>query len=135
MGDDNDKQFKSLAPVLFVEAVEPCVAFWREKFGFEMVQSVPEGDALGFALLVRDDVTIMYQSLASLRKDMPALAEQPLESCNVLYISVASIDTIEGKLEGVEKVVPRRTTFYGTTEIAVRDPAGYLVTFAEHGER
>ena len=85
--------------------------------------------------LVRDDVTIMYQSHASLQKDMPALAEQPLESCNVIYISVASIDEIESKLEGVDKVVPCRTTFYGATEIVVRDPAGYLVTFAEHGEQ
>ena len=118
-----DKQFKALSPVLFVEAVEPCVAFWREKFGFEMVQSVPEGDKLGFAILVRDDVTIMYQSVESLRKDMPALAEQPLESCNALYISVASIDAIEDKLEGVEKVVPRRTTFYGATSWCATPPA------------
>ena len=128
MSDKNT--FKSLAPVLFVETVEPCLPFWRERLGFELVQEVAEGDAMGFAMLVRDDVTIMYQSRESVRKDMPVLAEEAFDAC--LYISVASIDDIEGRLDGVDVVVPRRTTFYGATEIAVREPGGNLVVFAEH---
>jgi hypothetical protein len=30
-------------------------------------------------------------------------------------------------------VVPERTTFYGARELIVRDPAGNVVFFAEHG--
>jgi len=130
----DDTQFQSLAPVLLVEEVEPCLGFWRDRLGFQVVQDVPEGDKLGFVMLARDGVTIMYQSRESLKKDMPVLAEQELTSCNMLYISVGSIDEVEHALEGVDKVVPRRTTFYGATEIAVREPGGYVVAFAEHAK-
>jgi hypothetical protein len=34
-------------------------------------------------------------------------------------------------LEGVEPVIPRRTTFYGADELIVREPAGNVVTFAQ----
>jgi uncharacterized glyoxalase superfamily protein PhnB len=128
---------KSLTVVLTVQAIEPCLGFWQKRLGFELTASVPDGDRMGFAMLVKDDVTIMYQTQESLRKDMPSLGlgEQELVSANLLYISVSSIDEIEKRLSGIEPVVPKRTTFYGATEIAVREPGGYLVAFAEHGEQ
>lgn len=89
---------------------------------------------MGFAMLVKDDVTIMYQTQESLSKDMPSLGEQELVSANVIYLSVSSIDEVENSLEGIDPVVPRRTTFYGAKEIGVREPGGYLVMFAEHSE-
>ena len=126
------ERFQSLAPVLLVEAIAPSLAFWRDRLGFEVVQEVPDGDELGFVMLVRDGVTVMVQSRNSLRKDIPQLAEQEVGSAIMLYISVASIDEVERALDGVEQVVPRRETFYGATEIAVREPAGYVVVFAQH---
>ncbi len=41
------------------------------------------------------------------------------------------IDAIEKAVAGAEIVVPRRTTFYGSTEIFVREPAGNVVGFAQ----
>jgi len=35
----------------------------------------------------------------------------------------------------LEKVVPRRKTFYGTDEIGVREPGGRIVMFAQHVEQ
>jgi uncharacterized glyoxalase superfamily protein PhnB len=125
---------QSLTVVLVVQAIEPCLGFWQERLGFELTASVPDGDRLGFAMLVKDDVTVMYQTQESLRKDMPSLGERELVSANVLYISVSSIDEIEKRLEGIEPVVPKRTTFYGAKEIGVREPGGYVVVFAEHSE-
>lgn len=122
-------ELQSLAPVLVVEAIEPCLPFWQERLGFELVASVPEGDRLGFAMLAKDGVTLMYQSRESVRKDIPALAET---SSAVLYLSVASIDVVQSRLEGLTPVVPRRTTFYGATEIGVKEPGGSLVMFAQH---
>ncbi len=45
---------------------------------------------------------------------------------------VDDIDAIEAAVTGAgaEIVVPRRTTFYGSTEIFVREPAGNVVGFA-----
>jgi hypothetical protein len=37
-------------------------------------------------------------------------------------------------MEGVEVVSPRRTTFYGMHEIAVREPGGNVVVFAQPAE-
>lgn len=123
-------ELQSLAPVLVVEAIEPCLPFWQERLGFEVMASVPEGDRLGFAMLAKDGVTLMYQTRASVEKDIPALTEEP--SRVVLYLSVASIDAVEPRLEGIELIVPRRTTFYGATELGVREPGGSLVMFAQH---
>jgi uncharacterized glyoxalase superfamily protein PhnB len=123
-------ELQSLAPVLVVEAIEPCLRFWQERLGFELVSSVPEGDRLGFAILAKDGVTVMYQSRESVRKDIPALAEEP--SSVVLYLSVTSIDAVAARLEDLTPVVPKRQTFYGATEIGVREPGGSLVMFAQH---
>jgi hypothetical protein len=124
-------QYKSLAPVLIVKAVEPCIEFWRDRLGFSVADTVLQGDQIGFAILVGDDVTVMYQSEASLAKDIPAISGPKLISPNVFYLSVTSIDEIEKRLEGIEKVVPRRTTFYGAIEIGIREPGGYVVLFAQ----
>ncbi|HKK08651.1 MAG TPA: VOC family protein [Gemmatimonadota bacterium] len=123
---------KKLTPVLLVEAIEPCLAFWTERLGFEVTGSVPEGEALGFAMLRRDAVEIMYQTRASMAGDVPALADRPAGGA-FLFVEVDDIDAVEAALEGVETVVPRRTTFYGATEVSVLEPGGNVVTFAEFG--
>ncbi len=126
---------KKLTPVLYVEKIEPCLGFWVERLGFQKVTEVPEGDKLGFVILVKDNVQVMYQSRASLEKDLPALAKQPFRSSTVLYIEVEKISEVAERLQGVEVVVPFRKTFYGATEIGVRAPCGNLVTFAEFTAR
>jgi hypothetical protein len=124
---------KKLTPVYVVERIEPCLDFWVGRLGFEKVLEIPEGNVLGFVILTRDDVEIMYQSLESVAKDMPSLAMAPLGSAspNATYIEVSDIDDVERRLAGWDVVVPRRTTFYGATEIGVREPAGNLIVFAQ----
>ncbi len=60
---------KKLTPVYVVERIEPCLDFWVGRLGFEKVVEIPEGNALGFVILTRGHVEIMYQSLASVAKD------------------------------------------------------------------
>lgn len=120
--------FEKLTPVLYVEAIEPVLPFW-ERLGFERTVEVPEGDVLGFVILERDGVEVMYQTRASVEGDVPALADTPMGG-SMLYFEVADLNAIEATLEGVERVIPRRTTFYGAEEIFVREPAGNVVGFA-----
>jgi hypothetical protein len=76
----------------------------------------------------------MYQSRASIMSAVPDMAEGPIAPSGALYIFVDSIfDSIE-RLDGVDVVIPKRTTFYGATEIFVRAPGGHLVGFAQQGE-
>ena len=123
-------QFRKLSPVLIVDAVEPCLPFWTERLGFAKAVDVPEGNRLGFVILVKDGVEVMYQSRESVRNDIPALADTPAGSS--LYIEVSDIDAVERAVKGIELVVPRRQTFSGADEIGVREPGGNLVMFAQH---
>jgi hypothetical protein len=124
---------KKLTPVYVVDRIQPCLEFWVGRLGFEKALEIPEGDALGFVILTRGPVEIMYQSLASVAKDHPALAVAPVGSAcpNAAYIEVSDIDDVEKRLAGWEIVIARRTTFYGATEIGVREPAGNLIVFAQ----
>lgn len=126
---------KKLTPVILVEEIEPCLAFWVERLGFAKTAEVPEGDKLGFVMLNKDGVEVMYQSRASPAKDLPQLATGEFRSTTALFIEVSGLDDIIGKLKGAEVVVPERKTFYGARELGVREPGGSVVVFAEFGEQ
>jgi len=124
---------KSLTPVLYVEAIEPVLPFWVDRLGFEKTAEIPEGDRLGFVILRRGGVELMYQTRASVQGDLPQLADTPMGG-SLLFIQVDDLEEVARALEGIEPVVPRRTTFYGAEEIVVREPAGNAVTFARFAE-
>jgi uncharacterized glyoxalase superfamily protein PhnB len=128
-----ENQMKRLTPVLVVDEIEPVLPFWVDRLGFEKTAEVPEGETLGFVILERDGIQVMYQTLRSIANDVPALADTPAGAA-FLFIEVRDVDAIERALEGVEPVIPRRKTFYGADEVVVRDPAGNVVTFAEFAE-
>jgi uncharacterized glyoxalase superfamily protein PhnB len=90
---------------------------------------VPHGGETGFVILQKGGVELMYQSRASVHDDLPALADGPHRS--VLFIETDDLDAVERAVDAQAIVVPRRTTFYGMTEIAVRDPGGNLIVFAQ----
>lgn len=127
-------EFKTLSPVIFVDAIEPCLSFWEERLGFTRVAEVPEGDKLGFVMLQRDNATVMYQSYASADNDIPGLADRAARPGIALYLSIADLDEVKRRLEGTDALVEERTTFYGARETFVRAPCGTIVGFAEHGE-
>ncbi len=114
---------------LIVDRIEDSLPFWT-KLGFGKKVEMPEGDRLGFVILVRDDVELMLQSRASVAKDVPPLADTASRS--TLYIEVDDLAPIRDALAGVKPVVPERTTSYGAREIIVRDPAGNAVFFATY---
>ena len=120
-----------LTPVLMVEAIEPVLPFW-ERLGFAKTTEVPHEGHLGFVILERDGVQVMYQSRASVAADVPPLAQAPQQG-TFLFFQVDDLDDVERRLTGVAPVVPRRKTFYGADELIVKEPAGNVVTFAQFG--
>ena len=123
-------KFNKVTPVLMVEEIEPVLPFWMDLLGFEKTVEVPHEDRLGFVILVRDGVEIMYQTVASVRADVAPLASTAPASA-FLFFEVENLDEIAQALDQVTPVVPRRKTFYGADELIVRDPAGNAVTFAQ----
>jgi uncharacterized glyoxalase superfamily protein PhnB len=122
---------KRITPVLYVKEIEPCIPFWVERLGFTKTAEVPEGDRLGFVILQKDNLEIMYQTFASAEKDAPAAAREINGGRAFLYIEVENLQTIIDAMKNANVVVPLRTTFYGAKEIGVKDPAGHVVVFAE----
>lgn len=122
---------KKLTPVLMVDAIEPSLAFWVDRLGFQKTVEVPHGDRLGFVILTHGPTEVMLQSWASVADDVAAIAALPRGTSVGLYLDVADFEDVKRRLEGCEVIVPLRKTFYGATEIGVREPGGHIVLFAE----
>jgi uncharacterized glyoxalase superfamily protein PhnB len=131
-------KLQSLTPVLIVDAVEPGVAFWTDKLGFVMENSVPGPDGkILFASVKKDGVEVMYQTRASVIAETPESAGDLAGHSTALFITVpsmADLDAIERQTRGAPVVKPRHKTFYGSTEFYVREPGGNVVGFAAFGE-
>jgi uncharacterized glyoxalase superfamily protein PhnB len=131
---------KKITPLITVDSIESCLPFWTEKLGFEVTVTVPHEDAMGFAILTKDGLELMYQTRASIDADLgesgaPAdLGEKMAAGTTTLFIEVEDLDEVIGALGDVEVLVPRRQTFYGMDEIFVRPPCGTVVGLAARVE-
>jgi uncharacterized glyoxalase superfamily protein PhnB len=124
--------FTRLSPVLIVDAVEPCIAFWVDRLGFTAANQVPGPDGkLVFASVEKDGVEIMYQTRASVVADRPAAAGELTGHSTGLFITVADLAPVERAVAGAPIVKPRHETFYGSVELYVREPGGNVVGFAQ----
>jgi uncharacterized glyoxalase superfamily protein PhnB len=136
-----NREMKKLTPVIIVEEIEPCLSFWVDRLGFRKTLEVPEGNKIGFVILVKDSVEIMYQSRASVAKDVgvqssgtvpPLTGSIKLGQDRVtLYIEVEKLDSVIQALKGFNVILPERKTFYGAREFGVREPGGTIVVFSE----
>lgn len=121
-------------PVLFVEMVEPCVVFWRERFGFTVPVEVPSASGLAFALLQNGGTELMYQSFESLESEpSETLRASARAGRTFLYVEVPDIQAALAACAGLPLLSEMHDTFYGAREFAVADPGGHVVTFAQQG--
>lgn len=123
-----------ITAVLIVEAIEPCLAFWVDRLGFEKTVEVPEGDRLGFVILQKDAAELMFQTRESVAKDVPQMIPMLSGQGVGLFIEVPDFDDLLTRVAGLEVVMPERTAFYGMKEIVVREPGGFAVCFASRVE-
>lgn len=124
--------FKKLTPVLIVDSIEPLLPFWAE-LGFEKTVEVPHEDHLGFVILRSAGVELMFQTVGSVRADEGGILEgRRAIGAGLLFIEVEDLDSVARRVpKTTEVIVQRRTTFYGSTEMIVRDAAGNAVIFAQ----
>jgi len=126
-----DAQLDRLTPVLIVDAVEPCTAFWTERLGFTAENQVPGPDGrLVFASVKSGGIEIMYQTRASVIAEQPEAEPELRGHSTVLFITVKNLDAAEAAMAGAPVVKPRHKTFYGSTEFYVKEPGGNTVGFA-----
>lgn len=122
---------ESLSPNIFVKDINATIAFYNI-LGFDLAMSVPEeGPDLVWAMMVKGNVSIMFQTFESLADELPEISRTNGASL-LLYIKLKGIraffEDIKDKvivLKGLE------TTFYGATEFTILDINNYVLTFAE----
>jgi uncharacterized glyoxalase superfamily protein PhnB len=121
----------SLSPNLFVEDINETIAFYKA-LGFQLVITVPEvGPEFVWAMVMKGNVTFMFQTFTSLGDALPEINRQDGGSL-LFYIKMKDIivffESIKDKvtvIKGLEK------TFYGATEFSITDNNGFVLTFAE----
>jgi uncharacterized glyoxalase superfamily protein PhnB len=122
---------ESLSPNIFVTDMNATIAFYK-MLGFDLAMSVPEeGPDLVWAMMVKGNVSFMFQTFDSLNNEFPEISRTDGASL-LLYIKLKGIraffEDIKDKvtvLKGLEK------TFYGATEFSILDINNYVLTFAE----
>src|SRR3954468_8699981 len=104
-----------LTPVLVVDAVEPCLQFWIDRFGLAPESEAPGDDGkLVFGIVKKGDVEIMYQTRASVLAARPDAPPGHVGRSTALFITTENLDAVEDVLKGVPVVKPRHKTFYGS---------------------
>jgi hypothetical protein len=119
-----------ITPVLIVEEIEKSLPFWVDRMGFAKTVEVPEGDRLGFVIVVGNGAELMLQTIESVRKDAPQFAPKARSNDVGLFIEVDDFGDTLQRLEGYSIALQERVTFYGMREIGVYEPSGHTVIFA-----
>ena len=130
-GEEKPMTLKKMTTNLYAAEIEPCIRFWQ-RLGFEKTMEVPAGDKLAFALLKKGDLELMYGTFASLEQDAE-VAKAFEKGTSHLFLEVDSLEAVMPAIAGAEVVKGVHKTFYGSTEISVKDPGGHIVTFAQFG--
>jgi uncharacterized glyoxalase superfamily protein PhnB len=130
-------ELKALTLNLMVENVQRSVDFYNRIFGFEVITSVPGENELIFALVKRDEVSLMFQSMKSFQESLPQYKDTKTGGSVLMYIDVIKIHEVYelAKKGKAEIIVGMHETFYGTNEFSIRDCDGYLVCFAQNIEK
>lgn len=84
-------------------------------------------------MAIKQLTPVLYQTRASVAAESPGSAADLDGHSSVLFLVVDDIDATEKAVAGAPVVKPRHRTFYGSTEIYVREPGGHTVGFAQMG--
>lgn len=124
-------------PNLMVRNVRQTVDFYTTILGFKLVGAVPEsGNDLVFAIVQSGNVMFMFQEENSLKEEYPQLAKFPQGGGLTFYIHVSDIHVLYGKLkEKVTIAKEMHETFYESTDFAIEDCNGYILTFSQENTK
>jgi uncharacterized glyoxalase superfamily protein PhnB len=122
--------FESVSPNLYVDSVTETLEFYKI-LGFNVVIQLPETDEPYFAMIAREKVTFLIQSLESLGSDLPDVKRTGGGSI-MLYLQINGLAELYTQINNRVHIIKKPdTTFYGTTEFTIKDNNGFVLTFAE----
>lgn len=126
-------KLKSLTPNIMVEDVVKTAAYYEDLLGFKVIASVEDEDGgLIWAMLQKDEVTLMLESQESMEKSLEVFKEREIGGSQTFFISVDDAKEIfENVEEKVNIVSELTTTPYNHLEFSFMDINGYILTISE----
>ena len=80
--------YETITTNIMVKNVKETIKFYEEKLGFKKVLSVPEeGEILNFAILNKDEISIMLQEQENLISEYPTLKTDKIVQTFKLFIT------------------------------------------------
>lgn len=124
--------YETITTNIMVKNVKETIEFYESKLGFEKILSVPEdGDILAFAILKKDNISIMFQEQKSLIDEYPTLKNDNIIPTFTLFITVKDVLKLYEELKGKVQIAQElHKTFYGKNEFAIFDNNGNILTIA-----
>jgi uncharacterized glyoxalase superfamily protein PhnB len=123
---------EGMAPLIQVFDMPSSLAFYRDKLGFEVIQTSGQGDHSGWVMLKFNDVILMLNTMFE-DDDRPALPD-PVRTSNhndtALYFRCPDVDAAYNYFlsKGLEVKKPYKTGYHFMA-IDLTDPDGYHLCF------
>ncbi len=124
--------YESITTNIMVKSVGDTLDFYINKLGFVKVLSVPiEGDIFDFAIVKKDNITIMFQEQNNLEEEYPTLKIEKIKPTFTLFITVKNVNEVYLELKDkVDIAKDLHKTFYGKDEFAIFDNNGNILTIS-----
>ncbi|MCI8965307.1 MAG: bleomycin resistance family protein, partial [Clostridia bacterium] len=122
--------YETITTNIMVRNVKETIKFYEEKLGFKKIVTVPEdGDILNFAIIARDNISIMFQEQNNLIEEYPSLKVDNIKPTFTLFITVKDVNNVYNELKDKVKIAKElHKTFYGKDEFAIFDNNGNILT-------
>lgn len=122
--------FKKLYVNLMVNEVENTLDYY-ESIGFTTIQKAPSISP-EWALIQKDNISLMFQSTNSLTTEFPQLKNQSIGRPLTLWTQTEDIDNYYEKIKNKVKITKELgiTQYNGATEFVIEDNNGYILHFS-----
>ncbi len=125
------RMFRKVAPMLLVEGVERGIRFYCEVLGGRLAAVYPEQPPPEWASLELDGVELTLWEKGAARAEHRGLEIPENPASTILYFYVDDVDALYEQVKEVAEVLMAPVDqFYGMREFTIRDPFGFILTFA-----
>lgn len=124
--------YESITTNIMVKNVYETIEFYENVLGFQKTLTVPEeGTNLNFAILNKDNISIMLQEQNNLLEEYPTLQKNEIVPTFTLFITVNDVKKLYEELKDKVKIAAElHQTFYGRDEFAIYDNNGNILTIS-----
>lgn len=126
-----DAKIGAIAPLFIVKDVPAALAFYRDRFGFEITFQGPSEDDIFFGIVERDAAMIMFKAIGvdPVPNHTRDIKQGIARWDAYLYVPDPDAMAAEFASRGVEFFLPIQNNDDGLRGFEVKDAAGYVLYF------